>query len=53
MDRATAIDCLATGGNELGTLLGNRPNTRGLDEAELKRLWLNKVTGAGLPLRVC
>ena len=48
MNRADAIDCLATGANELGTLLGNTPNDRGLSTQELKRLWLNKVTAAGM-----
>lgn len=48
MDKEAIIHCLSTGAEELGTLLGNTPNTRGLSEAELKRLWLNKVTAAGL-----
>jgi hypothetical protein len=48
MNRADALDCLATGANELGALLGNAPNDRGLSTQELKRLWLNKVTAAGM-----
>ena len=48
MDRAAAIACLATGVNELGALLGNTPNDRGLSTHELKRLWIAKVVGAGM-----
>jgi hypothetical protein len=48
MNFATVVDCLATGSTELATLLGHVPNTRNLSETELKRLWLNKVTAAGL-----
>ena len=44
----SVLECLATGRNELGMLLGNSPNPEQRTAEDLKRCWLNKVVGAGL-----
>jgi len=45
----SVLQCLATGRDELGMLLGNIPNPEQRTAEDLKRCWLNKVVGAGLP----
>ena len=42
------VECLATGRDELGMLLGNAANPEGLTEEQLHNRWFAKVTGAGL-----
>ena len=48
MTETDAFQCLETGAQELGTLLGYGPNTDGLTCDQLVQRWLNKTTGAGL-----
>lgn len=48
MKESDVFQCLETGAQELGTLLGNGPNTEELTCDQLVQRWLNKTTGAGL-----
>ena len=48
MKDSDVFECLETGAQELGTLLGYGPNTEELTCDQIIERWLNKTTGAGL-----
>ena len=48
MKDSDVFECLETGAQELGTLLGYGPNTEELSCGQIIERWLNKTTGAGL-----
>ena len=48
MKETDVFACLETGAQELGTLLGNGPNTEGLTCDQIVQRWMIKTTGAGL-----
>lgn len=48
MKETDVFECLETGAQELGTLLGYGPNTEELTCDQIVQRWLSKTTGAGL-----